>query len=307
MNHLPTQLDRFQSNQSYTDLNQLNDIKRLGKENEDQALRKVAKQFESMFVQMMLKNMRSANEVFAKDNPLNSSEMKFRQSMLDNQWSVSLTEGRGIGLAESLYRQLSQNYGKETREEGRPSELTDPQRKSLHSPYGANFDAIKESKKDEGVLNNIKNPEDFIKAMLPYAEKAAKELGINPKVLVAQSALETGWGEHTIQDSYGKTSFNLFNIKADSRWKGHLVNVSTIEYREGVAQRESANFRRYDNISESFNDYLEFMKQPRYEKALTVADNSEAFVNELQNAGYATDPSYAKKINSIINNYFDNE
>ncbi len=307
MDNLPTQLDRFQSRQSYTDLNQLNDIKRLGKEDEDQALRKVAKQFESMFVQMMLKNMRSANEVFAKDNPLNTSEMKFRQSMLDDQWSVSLTEGRGIGLAESLYRQLSRSYTPDSKASGEASTLSDPERKSVHSPYGANFEMLKVSKNDESVLNNIKTPEDFIKAMLPYAEKAAEKLGIDPKVLVAQSALETGWGEHTIQDSYGKTSFNLFNIKADSRWQGHLVNVSTIEYREGVAQRENANFRRYDSISESFNDYLEFMKQPRYEKALTVADNSEAFVNELQNAGYATDPSYAKKINTIINNYFEHE
>lgn len=307
MNHLPTQLDRFQSKQSYTNLNQLNDIKRLGKENEDQALRKVAKQFESMFVQMMLKNMRSANEVFAKDNPLNTSEMKFRQSMLDNQWSVSLTEGRGIGLADSLYRQLSQSYTPDSRDTSDVNELSAPKRKSLHSPYGENFEALKESKNDEKVLNNIKTPKDFIKAMLPYAEKAAEELGVDPKVLVAQSALETGWGEHTIQDSYGKTSFNLFNIKADSRWQGHLVNVPTVEYREGVAQRENANFRRYDSISESFEDYLDFMKQPRYEKALTVASNSEDFVNELQNAGYATDPSYAKKINSIINNYFGNE
>lgn len=307
MNHLPTQIDRFQSKQSYTNLNQLNDIKRLGKEDEDQALRKVAKQFESMFVQMMLKNMRSANEVFAKDNPLNTSEMKFRQSMLDNQWSVSLTEGRGIGLADSLYRQLSQSYTPNSGGVSEAGELSTPQRKSLHSPYGENFEALRESKNDENVLNNIKTPEDFIKAMLPYAEKAAEGLGIDPKVLVAQSALETGWGEHTIQDSYGKTSFNLFNIKADSRWQGHLVNVPTVEYREGVAQKENANFRRYDSIGESFDDYLEFMKQPRYEKALTVASNSEDFVNELQNAGYATDPSYAKKINSIINNYFGNE
>lgn len=304
MNNLPTQLDQIQSRQSYTDLNQLNDIKRLGKNDEALALKKVAKQFESMFVQMMLKNMRSANEVFGKDNPMNTSEMKFRQGMLDNQWSLSLTEGRGIGLADSLYRQLSQSYGVDSDSDKTTGEMADPERRSIANPYSASYASIEKSQTDQGVLNNIKTPDEFIKAMLPYAEKAAQELGVDPKVLVAQSALETGWGVHTIQDRYGRTSFNLFNIKADSRWEGHSVNVPTIEYRDGVAQKESANFRRYDSISESFTDYLHFMQQPRYEKALTVADNSEAYVNELQQAGYATDPSYAKKINAIINDYF---
>ncbi|MFT6967907.1 MAG: flagellar protein FlgJ [Cellvibrionaceae bacterium] len=304
MNNLPTQLDQIQSRQSYTDLNQLNDIKRLGKNDEALALKKVAKQFESMFVQMMLKNMRAANEAFGKDNPLNTSEMKFRQGMLDNQWSLSLTEGRGIGLADSLYRQLSQSYGSNSVADKTTGASIDPQRRAVANPYSDSFESIQKSKNDQGVLKNIKSPDEFIKAMLPYAEKAAAELGVDPKVLVAQSALETGWGEHTIQDRYGRTSFNLFNIKADSRWQGHSVNVPTIEYRDGVAQKESANFRRYDSIGESFDDYLNFIKQPRYEKALTVVDNSAAYVNELQQAGYATDPSYAKKINAIINDYF---
>jgi flagellar protein FlgJ len=307
MNTLPTQLDQIQSRQSYTDLNQLNDIKRLGKDDENLALKKVAKQFESMFVQMMLKNMRAANEAFGKDNPLNTSEMKFRQGMLDNQWSLSLTEGRGIGLADSLYRQLSQSYGKNPVDDKSTGELSDPVRKSIANPYSESLAAMQNSKKDLGVLNSIKTPAEFIKAMLPYAEKAAKELGVDPKVLVAQSALETGWGEHTIQDRYGRTSFNLFNIKADSRWQGHSVNVPTIEYRDGLAQKESANFRRYDSISESFDDYLNFVKQPRYQKALMVADNGQAYVNELQHAGYATDPNYAKKINTIINDYFTSQ
>jgi flagellar protein FlgJ len=304
MNNLPTQLDQIQSRQSYTDLNQLNDIKRLGKNDEALALKKVAKQFESMFVQMMLKNMRAANEAFGKDNPLNTSEMKFRQGMLDNQWSLSLTEGRGIGLADSLYRQLSQRYGSNPDSVKNTGVIIDPQRRSVTNPYSDSFESIQKSKNDQGVLKNIKSPDEFIKTMLPYAEKVAAELGVDPKVLVAQSALETGWGEHTIQDRYGRTSFNLFNIKADSRWQGHMVNVPTIEYRDGVAQKESANFRRYDSIGESFDDYLNFIRQPRYERALAVADNSEAFVNELQQAGYATDPSYAKKINAIINDYF---
>ena len=304
MNNLPTQLDQIQSRQSYTDLNQLNDIKRLGKNDEALALKKVAKQFESMFVQMMLKNMRAANEAFGKDNPLNTSEMKFRQGMLDNQWSLSLTEGRGIGLADSLYRQLSQSYGSNSAADKTTGANIDPQRRAVANPYSDSFESIQKSKNDQGVLKSIKSPDEFIKAMLPYAEKAAAELGVDPKVLVAQSALETGWGEHTIQDRYGRTSFNLFNIKADSRWQGHSVNVPTIEYRDGVAQKESANFRRYDSIGESFDDYLNFIRQPRYESALAVADNSEAFVNELQQAGYATDPSYAKKINAIINDYF---
>ncbi|MGH1487692.1 MAG: flagellar assembly peptidoglycan hydrolase FlgJ [Cellvibrionaceae bacterium] len=312
MNQLPTEFNRFQTQQSYTDLNQLNDIRKIGNEDQSLALKKIAQQFESMFMQMMLKSMRSANDVFAKDNPLNSFEMGFHRDMLDNQMSLSLSQGNQLGLADALYRQLNRNYGSDSALTGSIKPLrdengmTDSQRLIKNNPYQESVDTIQQRSADAAGLNKIKSPEDFIKFITPYAKEAAEKIGVDYKVIVAQSALETGWGEHSIRDRYGNHSFNLFNIKADSRWDGHLVNVATIEYKNGVAQKESANFRRYDTIAESFNDYQEFLNQPRYQKALLAVNNSEDFVAELQHAGYATDPNYAKKINQIVEQHFNN-
>ena len=134
---------------------------------------------------------------------------------------------------------------------------------------------------------------------MPIAEKVAGELGVDPKVLLAQAALETGWGKHVIQQG-SDSSYNLFNIKADSRWQGEQVQVSTLEYRDGVAQREQAAFRSYGSYEESFNDYVSFLKNsPRYQNALQQAANPFAYVDALQQAGYATDPEYSNKISRI--------
>ncbi len=312
MNNLPTDINRIQAQQSYTDLNQLNNIRQLGNDDKDLALREIAQQFESMFMQMMLKSMRAANDVFAKDNPLNSFEVNFHKDMLDNQLSLSLSQDKGMGIADALYRQLSQSYIPNSSPlnndtvNGEKLQLNDPLRQSFPDHYKQPLDVIKQRKEDGYTLDEIKSPEDFIQAMMPHAKKVAEEMGVDPRLLIAQAALETGWGEHTIRDRYGKHSFNLFNIKADSRWEGHSVNVPTIEYREGVAEKESANFRRYESIAESFRDYQQFLEQPRYQKALTVADDSHAFIAELQNAGYATDPQYAKKVSSILDRYLLN-
>lgn len=307
MNNLPNDLTRFQAQQSYTDLNQLNNIRRLGNDDQDAALRKIAEQFESMFMSMMLKSMRAANDVFAKDNPLNSFEVNFHKDMLDNQMSLSLSEGGKLGLADALFRQLQGTYSNSTRANN--SEQSDslgnlPERTISQDPYRNSPDFYQQHNKDAKALDSINTPEDFIAAVTPYAKEVAEKMGVDYKALIAQAALETGWGEHSIRDRYGKHSFNLFNIKADSRWQGHHVNVSTLEYKDGVAEKESANFRRYDSIAESFADYQQFLTQPRYQKAMAVAEDSRAFINELQQAGYATDPLYAEKINKIVESYF---
>lgn len=136
----------------------------------------------------------------------------------------------------------------------------------------------------------------------PHAEKAAAELQINPDVLIAQVALETGWGKHVIHDQKGNNSFNLFNIKANTGWEGGKVNIATLEYRDGIAASEKADFRKYNDYSESFSDYVKLMKNnPRYLDALEAGKNSSAYAEALQSAGYATDPLYAKKIKSLLN------
>ncbi|WP_299205301.1 flagellar assembly peptidoglycan hydrolase FlgJ [uncultured Amphritea sp.] len=144
-------------------------------------------------------------------------------------------------------------------------------------------------------------PEQFVATLLPLAESVAAELGVDPKVLLAQSALETGWGRYLIQRPEGGSSYNLFNIKADSRWSGDKAQVGTVEFRDGVAQKERAAFRVYDSYEQSFRDYAEFLtNSSRYQQALEQAGDPYQYLSSLQQAGYATDPEYAAKISRIF-------
>jgi flagellar protein FlgJ len=147
-------------------------------------------------------------------------------------------------------------------------------------------------------------PDDFIRSIYSHAEEVAKASGLPVEVIVAQAALETGWGKHIMTDAQGNSSFNLFGIKADSRWQGESVSVMTTEYRDGIVQRERANFRAYDSIEASISDYANFLESnPRYKDALQHADNPEAYARALQDAGYATDPAYSNKLTNIIQRY----
>ena len=302
MNINPNTPPLFESQQVYTDLNQLNNIRRQGETDQGAALKAVAKQFESMFTQMMLKSMRSANAVFGQDNPLNTPEMKFRQQMYDDQLTVSLSEGRGMGLADVLYRQLSRQFIDDD-----SSAKTDQGfRTTTANPYSETH-SLPQRLQDAKAMNDLDSSNDFIALVTPYAKQIAEKINTDYRYLVAQAALETGWGQHSIRDKNGNHSFNLFNIKADSRWSGQSVAVPTIEYVKGIPQTETASFRRYSSIEDSFKDYENFIQQPRYQKALANAQNPEVFINELHQAGYATDPKYVEKIQSIVNQYFNDD
>ena len=147
----------------------------------------------------------------------------------------------------------------------------------------------------------FETPQQFVATLLPLAESVAAELGVDPKVLLAQSALETGWGRHLIQRPEGGSSHNLFNIKADSRWSGDKAFVGTVEFRDGVAQQERSAFRVYESYEQSFRDYAEFLKgSSRYQQALEQAGDPYRYLSGLQQAGYATDPEYAEKIGRIF-------
>jgi flagellar protein FlgJ len=144
------------------------------------------------------------------------------------------------------------------------------------------------------------NPEQFIEALWPVASEAAARLNLQPDALLAQAALETGWGKHVMKRGYG-SSHNLFGIKADQRWDGDKVQVSTLEYKDGVALKTRAAFRSYGSFADSFNDYVEFVSSnPRYAGALAASGDAKAYFRELQQAGYATDPAYAEKIARIL-------
>ena len=143
------------------------------------------------------------------------------------------------------------------------------------------------------------SPEAFVRVLWPHAQQAARELNVDPEILIAQSALETGWGRSVIDGGGLDSSYNLFGIKAGSGWDGGRASASTLEFEEqsGVMTRQRASFRTYESWRHSFNDYVQFLKtQPRYRDALDHGGDSVRFVEGLQQAGYATDPRYADKI-----------
>lgn len=352
---------------AYTDLNRLNQFK-VGGDSEGN-IKKVAQEFESLFLNEMMKAMRKANEVFGEGNFMNSNESKTYQDMHDQQLAVTLSKNNGgIGLASVLERQLSQmksgpkrvnpfaqvdaparagafKASTETavarddsallnqRRLALPSKLTDrllagivpaagegqplaaadwvpATARTAVEPQAAQAAASTGNEADNG--RRIAQPPlakgksafasaaEFIETMLPMAEEAAQKIGVDARYLVAQAALETGWGKSIIRQSDGSSSHNLFGIKAQRGWDGESARVLTTEYKGGKAVKEAAAFRTYDSYQQSFNDYVSFLQgNGRYQDALAATENPERFVRELQEAGYATDPNYARKIGQI--------
>lgn len=355
---------------SYTDLNAMSQLKAGSNANSPENMRRVAEQFESLFMNMMIKSMRDANASFGEDNPLNTPQTKMYQDMYDSQMAVHLSEKQGVGLADVLMRQLSPNKTapaanvaaiKDVAETGATdqSALLARRRLAIASSYGSHVTSaaaqetpaadaatvgatpeqpMAVARQDasaewqpmralKGVVRNapstmqalgdkvaaapaaaagrsgqvrFASPAEFTAAMLPMAEKAAERLGVDPHYLVAQAALETGWGKSIIRGGNGGSSHNLFGIKAHGGWKGESASVMTSEYRDGVKGTERASFRSYASFEQSFDDYVSFLENNgRYATALGKTANPDEFFRELQRAGYATDPQYARKVSQI--------
>lgn len=291
----------------YTDLQGLNALK--SEKNSDLALKKVAQEFESIFINIMLKSMRDANAVFEKDNMLHSSEGDTYRDMYDQQMALSLAKGKGLGIADLLYRQLQGNYADHLKQDESAAPTKAPlafessarrvSSKPVASPARplAATEKVEATGKDELEFNS---KEAFVSHLLPAAEKAAGMLGLNPLMMIAQAALETGWGKHLVKAGR-EVSNNLFNIKADAGWQGESLAKTTLEYKDGLAVKESAQFRSYGSFTESMQDFVEFVQtNPRYQNALAVASQPKAFIEELHKAGYATDPQYADKVIGVF-------
>jgi len=242
----------------------------------------VARELEGQFAQLLIKSMRNASfgdALFPEENQL------FRE-MHDQKIAKTLTQGKGLGIAAMVARQLG---GLQKKDE----------------PTARADDSLvrKLSKKPSPPppRSEPHTPESFVKEIWHHAQKAARELGVDARALVAQAALETGWGKHAIKREGGRSSHNLFGIKATG-WQGERATAQTHEYRNGVRQNERAAFRAYSSVADSFADYVKLIKHnPRYQQALQSGGNVREFATALQQAGYATDPSYAKKINAIAN------
>ena len=159
------------------------------------------------------------------------------------------------------------------------------------------------AKQVSAVVNRIGDKtSQFIQSMLPHAQSASEHSGIPAKFMIGQAALESGWGKHEIKTADGRTSHNLFGIKADANWTGKTVSSVTTEYVDGIKQYKVEKFRAYDSYSEAFKDYAKLISQnPRYQQAMHNTHNASAYANALQRAGYATDPHYSKKLTQVIN------
>ncbi|CAK1831624.1 Peptidoglycan hydrolase FlgJ [Vibrio crassostreae] len=263
---------------------------------EKEALTAAAKQFESIFTSMLFKSMRDANSSF-KSDMLNSQNEQFYRQMQDDQMASELSASGSLGLADMIVAQLSAGQAGDATEDKVRSEGFDT---SLQRPQysGRSEDRASEVQSTSAVKHPVSfdSPESFVTSMKPYAEKAASALGVDSSLLLAQAALETGWGSKMVKNSLGNSN-NLFNIKADRSWKGDKVATQTLEFHGKTAVKESASFRSYSNFEDSFNDYVKFLNEnPRYETALQHQGNSENFIKGIHQAGYATDPNYADKV-----------
>lgn len=271
---------------------------RHGNDQDPERMREVAEQFESLFIQMVMRSMReSTRALTGGESLLGSRETETYEDMLDSQLGLAL--GGRIGLAPMILRSMEgRQAGIEPR--GREASILPPRRTDLPLPSASPAGAPGPG----AVLapGSALEPADsraFVAALLPQAKSAAARLGVDPQLLVAQAALETGWGRHLVQGADGASSHNLFNIKADHRWNGPSATVEALEYRDGVPLRERAQFRVYGSFADSFADYAEFLQQDRYHAAVAAADSPGRYMRGLQQAGYATDPEYADKVLSV--------
>lgn len=261
--------------------------------------------------------MKSMRDTVPENELFGSKAENMYRDMYDKQLSMNISNGKGIGLANVIERQLggkpegdmtdkplsdylakSFPVDSRTRASIENSHL-EVGKISAHSSFKTSIDGAQ----DQQSAGAWDDAENFVKDVWPHALRAADALGVDAEVLMAQSALETGWGKYLPLHADGSNSFNLFGIKADSRWQGERVEITTREYRHGVMQHEKAEFRSYDSVGEAIDDYVDFiMTSPRYQKALEHAYDAEAYARELQQAGYATDPDYARKINRVRDN-----
>jgi len=285
---MPAQFNNL--NELAVDSKSLDALRTQAKQAPDKALASAAKQFEAVFMSMLMKSMRDATP---QEGMFDSEQTKMFTSMLDQQLSQNLGGSRGIGLAEMMVKQLGRQSKYAEQAGAVPQQLPNntvtavpvpvPSSKALPSAYNENVQ------------------QDFVQRMLPHATIASRETGLPAHQLIGQAALESGWGRREIMLADGSNSFNLFGIKAGANWKGKVAEVKTTEYHNGVATKPTEKFRAYDSYADSFRDYAKMLSEnPRYAGVLEQGESVQGFARALQNSGYATDPRYAEKLVQVI-------
>jgi peptidoglycan hydrolase FlgJ len=294
------------------DANSLNNLKQAAKENSPEAIKGVAKQFEAIFMNMMLKSMREASP---QDSPFDNEQSRTFTSMLDQQLSSNLAS-KGLGLADILAKQLSKtghaatnameqavsNVGESLDNAATviQNTLSPDSNKALNqktTPVDKNA-AGNKLFNDKGLHGDSN---EFKQRLAHHAEAASRTTGVPANLMLGQAALESGWGKREIKAADGTSSKNLFGIKASGDWNGKVVEATTTEYINGIKQKRIEKFRAYDSYADSFKDFAKLMtSNPRYEKVMANLNNVNNYAQAMQKAGYATDPHYASKLASVI-------
>ena len=257
-------MNNFAHVSAATDISRFSALRADARADADGAFAKVAEEFEALFIQMMLKAARDATP---EGGLFDSSELKLYQEMMDSQVALEMAEQGGLGFAPLLRQQLLGGDPDEL-----PRELMLPPRRTIApepvpvaNPQPALAAAMRAP---AAVAPQETEPTiaGFLRAVGPLAGSAAEQLGLEPEVIVAQAALESG----------------------------------TNEFINGRALRVNADFRAYPDAAAAFDDYVDFLNShPRYARALEHGGDPEAFATGLAAAGYATDPRYADKILAV--------
>lgn len=310
------------STPSVFDVNSLTTLKSQVKSEDPAALRAAAKQFEALFLQMVLKSMRDS---VPREGLFDSEQGRMYESLLDQQLAIDMSGKGSLGLAAMIEKQLARkNVDPTPFEKGLPLNPENPgfpldaetlgrldarTRSALLEAYSSVSKEFPESERSANTSGAVAAyaggqagdaAGDFVARMRPHAQAAERESGIPAHFMVAQAALETGWGRAEPRRADGSPSFNLFGIKAGRSWKGSSVEASTVEYVDGQPQRQTERFRAYGSYAEAFADYARLLTDsPRYSAAASSRDGA-GFARALQTAGYASDPQYAAKLERII-------
>ena len=292
-----SEIDQF--NTASWDVRSLDTLKlKAGGSESPQALRAAAKQMEGIFVQVMLKSMRDAG---FKDGLMHSQASEMYTSMHDQQLAQDLAQKSQLGFADMIVRQMG-GEGEDPPGQAQRIAAPAPGPYSLtHAPVSApSATTGAQATPLSAIAARSSSSQPFISRLLRPALQAAQSSGIHPHLILAQAALESGWGKREILTAEGKPSHNLFGIKATGDWQGKTTEITTTEYINGTPQKIKAAFRVYDSYAESLSDYARLLKNnPRYQR-VAQSSSAEQGAHALQAGGYATDPAYANKLINII-------
>ncbi|MFI4918046.1 MAG: flagellar assembly peptidoglycan hydrolase FlgJ [Legionellales bacterium] len=284
---------------NYTDFKGLNALRHQVNTDPNAAKKEVAEQFESLLVQMLMKSMRDATQALSSDSSLNEQEALYTD-LFDKQLSLVVSHS-GTGLAKVIEASLNKAQPVPVEPIVPRAEplLRAETTKVIPEQTMAAATAIAPTEKKEPAAR-FNSTNDFVKTLWSSAKTAASILGTDPKLLLAQAALETNWGKSILSMGTGQSTHNLFNIKADSSWNSASVQVDALEQADGIMVKNKSKFRSYDSFNDSFTDYVHFLKNnSRYDEALKHASDPHQFAQQLQKASYATDEKYSEKIMQI--------